>query len=150
MWVNISRTAHQQLCQLHMLVQVAGACLYIFCRQEQKPFMLIDISDVLQINVFALGAVFLQMCHILHLENQPMFFRYRPCSAPSAQTWLLGELCVCHCLHHTWLLVKLQHVLVSGLCMSLSPGAFIQQCNIKDMLGVATETTGAAVTGLPL
>lgn len=37
--------------------------------------MLIDISDVLQINVFALGAVFLQMCHILHLENQPMFFR---------------------------------------------------------------------------
>lgn len=55
--------------------QVAGACLYIFCRQEQKPFMLIDISDVLQINVFALGAVFLQMCHILHLENQPMFFR---------------------------------------------------------------------------
>ena len=61
---------------LRMLVQVAGACLYIFCRQEQKPFMLIDISDVLQINVFALGAVFLQMCHILHLENQPMFFRY--------------------------------------------------------------------------
>ena len=62
-----------------MLVQVAGACLYIFCRQEQKPFMLIDISDVLQINVFALGAVFLQMCHILHLENQPMFFRYGAC-----------------------------------------------------------------------
>lgn len=41
--------------------------------------MLIDISDVLQINVFALGAVFLQMCHILHLENQPMFFRYGTC-----------------------------------------------------------------------
>lgn len=42
--------------------------------------MLIDISDVLQINVFALGAVFLQMCHILHLENQPMFFRCGACS----------------------------------------------------------------------
>ncbi len=56
--------------------QVAGACLYIFCRQEQKPFMLIDISDVLQINVFVLGGVFLQMCHLLRLEEHPMFSRY--------------------------------------------------------------------------
>ncbi|KAL0050009.1 hypothetical protein WJX82_002680 [Trebouxia sp. C0006] len=55
--------------------QVAGACLYIFCRQEQKPFMLIDISDVLQINVFVLGGVFLQMCHLLRLEEHPMFSR---------------------------------------------------------------------------
>ncbi len=56
--------------------QVAGACLYIFCRQEQKPFMLIDISDVLQINVFVLGGVFLQMCHLLRLEEHHMFSRY--------------------------------------------------------------------------
>ncbi|KAA6429173.1 MAG: transcription factor IIB (ISS), partial [Trebouxia sp. A1-2] len=55
--------------------QVAGTCLYIFCRQEQKPFMLIDISDVLQINVFVLGGVFLQMCHLLRLEEHPMFSR---------------------------------------------------------------------------
>ena len=61
--------------------------------------MLIDISDVLQINVFALGAVFLQMCHILHLENQPMFFRYRACSLLfiSAQTWL-PQRALHHCL----------------------------------------------------
>lgn len=56
-------------------VQVAGACLYIFCRQEQKPFMLIDISDILQINVFVLGSVFLQLCHLLRLEEHPMFSR---------------------------------------------------------------------------
>lgn len=89
--------------------------------------MLIDISDVLQINVFALGAVFLQMCHILHLENQPMFFRYSACFVPSAQTWLLGG--VRRCLRHMWLLVELQSALVPRLCMTLSPGAWIQQCN---------------------
>jgi len=38
--------------------------------------MLIDISDVLQINVFVLGGVFLQMCHLLRLEEHPMFSRY--------------------------------------------------------------------------
>ena len=37
--------------------------------------MLIDISDVLQINVFVLGSVFLQMCHLLRLEEHSMFSR---------------------------------------------------------------------------
>ena len=45
--------------------QVAGACLYIVCRQENKPFMLIDISDLLATNVYVLGAVFLQLCQLL-------------------------------------------------------------------------------------
>lgn len=53
--------------------QVAGACLYIVCRQEGKPFMLIDFSDMLQTNVFVLGAVFLQLCHLLRLEQHPIF-----------------------------------------------------------------------------
>ena len=37
--------------------------------------MLIDISDVLGINVFVLGNVFLQLCHVLRLEEHPMFSR---------------------------------------------------------------------------
>lgn len=52
--------------------QVAAACLYIVCRQEQKPFLLIDFSDVLQINVYVLGAVFLQLCKLLRLEQHPI------------------------------------------------------------------------------
>ena len=31
--------------------QVAAACLYVICRQEGKPFMLIDYSDYLQVGV---------------------------------------------------------------------------------------------------
>eukprot|EP01018_Ginkgo_biloba_P027487 Gb_34247 [translate_table: standard] len=52
--------------------QVAAACLYIVCRQEQKPFLLIDFSDILQINVYVLGAVFLQLCKLLRLELHPI------------------------------------------------------------------------------
>eukprot|EP00897_Mesotaenium_endlicherianum_P003478 jgi/Mesen1/3158/ME000184S02223 len=52
--------------------QVAGACLYIVCRQEKKPYMLIDFSDCLMTNVFVLGAVFLQLCRLLHLEQHPL------------------------------------------------------------------------------
>ncbi len=55
--------------------QVAAACLYIVCRQDKKPFMLIDFSDALQINVFMLGNVFLQLCKLLRLQEQPMFHR---------------------------------------------------------------------------
>jgi hypothetical protein len=77
---QISRMQFDQIGRMQFVLsdafQVAGACLYIFCRQEQKPFMLIDISDVLQINVFVLGGVFLQMCHLLRLEEHPMFSRY--------------------------------------------------------------------------
>lgn len=35
--------------------QVAAVCVYLFCRIEQKPYMLIDFSDHLSINVYALG-----------------------------------------------------------------------------------------------
>ena len=58
--------------------QVAAACLYVYCRQEGKPFMLIDFSDALQINVYSLGAVWLQLCRLLCLEDHPMFSKYAP------------------------------------------------------------------------
>ena len=54
---------------------MAAACLYIICRQDSKPFMLIDFSDALQLNVFLLGAVFMSLCKALHMEELPMFQR---------------------------------------------------------------------------
>ena len=55
--------------------QVAGACLYIVCRQEGRPYMLIDFSDALQTNVYVLGSVFLQLCRLLRLEQHPIMQR---------------------------------------------------------------------------
>nr|XP_010912795.1 transcription factor IIIB 60 kDa subunit isoform X2 [Elaeis guineensis] len=51
---------------------VAAACLYIACRQTKKAYLLIDFSDYLQINVYVLGAVFLQLCKTLSLVEHPI------------------------------------------------------------------------------
>ena len=50
--------------QLH----VVATCLYIICRQEKSPHLLIDFSDSLQINVYVLGKSFLQFSKVLNLN----------------------------------------------------------------------------------
>ncbi|XP_027068620.1 transcription factor IIIB 60 kDa subunit isoform X2 [Coffea arabica] len=52
--------------------QVEAACLYIACRENKKPYLLIDFSEYLRINVYILGAVFLQLCKLLSLEEHPI------------------------------------------------------------------------------
>eukprot|EP01132_Coremiostelium_polycephalum_P001533 gene1533-1929_t len=47
---------------------VAAACLYVVCRREKTPHLLIDFSEVLQINVFMLGRTYLQLCNLLSLK----------------------------------------------------------------------------------
>ncbi|KAJ3709301.1 hypothetical protein LUZ61_013006 [Rhynchospora tenuis] len=51
---------------------VAAACLYIACRRNKKAYLLIDFSDYLQVNVYVLGAVFLQLCKVLQLSEHPI------------------------------------------------------------------------------
>ncbi|XP_017263066.1 BRF1 RNA polymerase III transcription initiation factor subunit a isoform X2 [Kryptolebias marmoratus] len=38
---------------------VIAACIYLVCRTEGTPHMLLDLSDVLQVNVYVLGRTFL-------------------------------------------------------------------------------------------
>uniref|UniRef100_A0A5B7B987 Putative transcription factor IIIB subunit n=1 Tax=Davidia involucrata TaxID=16924 RepID=A0A5B7B987_DAVIN len=52
--------------------QVEAACLYIACREKKMAFLLIEFSDYLRINVYELGAVFLQLCKLLSLEEHPI------------------------------------------------------------------------------
>ncbi|KAI8645914.1 hypothetical protein BD408DRAFT_429082 [Parasitella parasitica] len=47
---------------------VAAVCLYAVCRTEKSSHMLIDFSDILQVNVFTLGATFLKLCRVLGLS----------------------------------------------------------------------------------
>mmetsp|Transcript_26465 Transcript_26465/g.43316 ORF Transcript_26465/g.43316 Transcript_26465/m.43316 type:complete len:782 (-) Transcript_26465:666-3011(-) len=46
---------------------VAAACLYVVCRREKTPHLLIDFSDVLQTNLFVLGSCFLKFCRLLNV-----------------------------------------------------------------------------------
>lgn len=47
---------------------VVATCLYIICRQEKSPHLLIDFSDALQVNVYVLGKAFLQFTRVLNLN----------------------------------------------------------------------------------
>ncbi|KAF8845364.1 cyclin-like protein [Paxillus ammoniavirescens] len=50
-------------------VNVAALCLYVACRQkETRNYMLIDFSDLLQVNVFELGHTYLQLVQTLNLK----------------------------------------------------------------------------------
>ncbi|XP_053404726.1 transcription factor IIIB 90 kDa subunit-like isoform X2 [Mercenaria mercenaria] len=40
---------------------VIAACLYLVCRSERTPHMLLDFSDALQVNVYSLGRTYLQL-----------------------------------------------------------------------------------------
>ncbi|GAA5968798.1 hypothetical protein JCM11641_000736 [Rhodosporidiobolus odoratus] len=47
---------------------VAAACLYAACRQQNGTQMLIDFSDLLEINVFVLGSTFLKLVRQLNIN----------------------------------------------------------------------------------
>lgn len=51
---------------------VEASCLYISCRTNKKPYLLIDFAEYLNINVYVLGAVFLQLCELLRLQEHPI------------------------------------------------------------------------------
>ncbi|XP_051813798.1 BRF1 RNA polymerase III transcription initiation factor subunit a isoform X2 [Acanthochromis polyacanthus] len=44
---------------------VIAACIYLVCRTEGTPHMLLDLSDLLQVNVFVLGKTFLVLAREL-------------------------------------------------------------------------------------
>lgn len=47
---------------------ILATCLYIICRQEKSPHLLIDFSDALQINVYSLGKAFLHFTKIININ----------------------------------------------------------------------------------
>ena len=47
---------------------VCAACLYIVCRLEKTPHMLLDFSDVLQASVYELGGIFLRLIRLLNIQ----------------------------------------------------------------------------------
>ncbi|KAI0073095.1 BRF1-domain-containing protein [Panus rudis PR-1116 ss-1] len=50
-------------------MNVLAVCLYVACRQkETRNYMLIDFSDLLQVNVFELGHTYLQLVQTLNLR----------------------------------------------------------------------------------
>lgn len=50
------------------ILYTLSACVYISCRQEGTPHLLIDFSNELRLDMFRIGKVFLKLCSILGVE----------------------------------------------------------------------------------
>ncbi|XP_031391466.1 transcription factor IIIB 60 kDa subunit-like [Punica granatum] len=53
----------------HRSELVQAACVYIACRENRLPYLFIDFSNWLKVNVYVLVAVFVQLCKALWLEE---------------------------------------------------------------------------------
>ncbi|XP_035240444.1 transcription factor IIIB 90 kDa subunit-like isoform X1 [Anguilla anguilla] len=56
---------NRQLTRGRRTLHVIAACLYLVCRTEGTPHMLLDLSDLLQVNVYVLGRTFLVLAREL-------------------------------------------------------------------------------------
>ncbi|XP_061599964.1 transcription factor IIIB 90 kDa subunit-like [Cololabis saira] len=52
---------NKQLTRGRKASHVMAACIYLVCRTEGTPHMLLDLSDILQVNVYVLGKTFLAL-----------------------------------------------------------------------------------------
>ena len=44
-------------------------CIYAACRMNKEPYLLIDFSDAIQVNMFVLGQLYLKLIKSLHVYN---------------------------------------------------------------------------------
>ncbi|EHY64562.1 transcription initiation factor IIB [Nematocida ausubeli] len=71
-----------------------AACLYITCREEETPHMLVDFAYILRINVFKIGSIFLKLIRLLNITMplvDPSLFVPRFCSKLSLNNQSIGK-----------------------------------------------------------
>ncbi|KAI5155746.1 transcription factor IIIB 90 kDa subunit [Nematocida parisii] len=71
-----------------------AACLYITCREEETPHMLVDFAYILRINVFKIGSIFLKLIRLLNITMplvDPSLFVPRFCSKLNLNNQNVGK-----------------------------------------------------------
>jgi len=53
--------------------QILAMCCYVVCRQEKRPFMLIDFSEHIQTNLFTVGSIYINLCKLLYIGKKLFF-----------------------------------------------------------------------------
>jgi len=64
-------------------IHVLAAALYIVCRQQRTPHLLIDFADTVGVDLFVLGSVYRKLVKLLHLQVpliDPSLFIHRFCA----------------------------------------------------------------------
>eukprot|EP00285_Hemiselmis_virescens_P017561 CAMPEP_0173405278 /NCGR_PEP_ID=MMETSP1356-20130122/61439_1 /TAXON_ID=77927 ORGANISM="Hemiselmis virescens, Strain PCC157" /NCGR_SAMPLE_ID=MMETSP1356 /ASSEMBLY_ACC=CAM_ASM_000847 /LENGTH=325 /DNA_ID=CAMNT_0014366063 /DNA_START=173 /DNA_END=1147 /DNA_ORIENTATION=+ len=75
--VDVAQRFFQQAVQRNFIQgrkthTVVAVCLYIVCRKQRTSHMLIDFAEVLQMDVYELGSVFLKFTKLLHIKLDPI------------------------------------------------------------------------------
>ncbi|AFP65211.1 TFIIB related factor hBRF (nucleomorph) [Chroomonas mesostigmatica CCMP1168] len=64
----------------HKFESVCISCLYVVCRRKKTPHLLVDFSDLTQIQTYKIGGIFLKFIRIFHVHlpvADPSLFVYR-------------------------------------------------------------------------
>ncbi|XP_013000439.1 transcription factor IIIB 90 kDa subunit isoform X2 [Cavia porcellus] len=64
-FIFFKMAVNKSLTRGRKMTHVIAACLYLVCRTEGTPHMLLDLSDLLQVNVYVLGKTFLLLAREL-------------------------------------------------------------------------------------
>ncbi|KAF7683212.1 Transcription factor IIIB 60 kDa subunit [Astathelohania contejeani] len=62
------------------LLYTLSACIYIVCRQDQTPHMLIDFSVLLRVDVFRIGRIFVKLVTMMNIQiplTDPSLYLHR-------------------------------------------------------------------------
>ncbi|XP_054716876.1 transcription factor IIIB 90 kDa subunit-like [Uloborus diversus] len=59
----------RQLTRGRKSTHVVAACVYMVCRKEETPHMLLDLSDLLQVSVYELGKTYLKLSSALCINS---------------------------------------------------------------------------------
>lgn len=65
-WYKLSLQAN--LTRGRSILYTLSACIYIVCRQEKTPHLLLDFANLLEINVFKIGAIFMKIVIFLNIK----------------------------------------------------------------------------------
>ncbi|OLY84195.1 Transcription factor IIIB 60 kDa subunit [Smittium mucronatum] len=108
-------------------MSVAACCLYIVCRLEKSSQMLIDFSDVLQINVFKLGVTFVRLVRCLNLIIpliDPSLYIYRFASmldfGDKTQAVALDSLRLVQRMDRDWIQTGRRPAGICGACLLIA------------------------------
>ncbi|OQR82741.1 transcription factor IIIB [Achlya hypogyna] len=124
---------------------IVTACLYVVCRREKSPHLLIDFSDKLQVSVFQLGAVFLKFCRLLQLSIpliDPSLYIHRFASQLNLGTQMhviaITALRLVSSMKRDWMETGRRPSGICGAALLIAARSHNVKCTISDVAGVVS------------
>ena len=130
--------------------QIVGAVLYLACRLNSTKHLLIDFSEVLQINLFIIGSLYLKLAKIIGVHTKiidPSLYMHRFCSkfnfGPKSKEVEKTALKILQFMQRDWITTGRRPAGLCGACILISAKLHklnININNLSDVLHICNET----------